>query len=171
MLGQETTTQIGNPIVPDALPHHLRPITFAATELLLDLIYLIQSFCQTDLESILILLCVTDASMHPFMLDPSTPPEIMDAERPPDEVRGAISRRMVSDKTGLPRETVRRKSMELAAAGFLLIDDQDRLRIAQDLGNPAFQRTVEGGHLAVLRYLERLHALGVDWKNVPVGKP
>jgi hypothetical protein len=148
--------------MPDAVPPHLRPITFAANELMLDLIYLLQSYSKADLESMLILLYVTDATMRPFMLDPAITPEILSAERPPNAIRGAISRRMIAEKTGLPRETVRRKTQELAEAGLLQIDDEDRVRSAQRLGTLEFQRVVEDGHRAVLRYLHRLRALGVD---------
>ncbi len=145
----------------DTLPPHLRPITFAANELLLDLLYLLQSYCKQDLESVAILLCVTDATMRPFMAGGSVALEILLAERPPEDIRGAISRRMIADKTGLSRETVRRKTQELAEQGFVLIDEEDRVRSAQHLGDPAFQRVVEGGHRAVLGYLQRLNSFGV----------
>ena len=147
--------------MPDTLPPHLRPITFAANELLLDLLYLLQSYCKQDLESVAILLCVTDATMRPFMTGGPVAPEVLVAERPSEAIRGAISRRMIADKTGLSRETVRRKTLELAEAGFVLIDGNDRVRSAQNLGDPAFQHAVESGHGAVLRYLQRLNSFGV----------
>jgi hypothetical protein len=149
----------------DEIPLHLRPITFAINELMLDLVYELQTYVGTDLESVLILLCVTDATMRPFMLN-SPSREVLTAERPSDEIRGAISRRMIADKTGLPRETVRRKTQELADAGLVLIDGADRVRAAQRLGDPKFQRAVEAGHRAVMRYRERLEALGVPWDCV-----
>lgn len=143
------------------IPAHLRPIAFAASEVLLDLIYLLQSFAKVDLESLHILLCVTDATMRPFMLDPSAAHRMMTVERPPNEVRGAISRRSIADKTGLPRETVRRKTAELAELGLLQIDDDGRIRSAQDMSNPQFQRVLEAAHAAMLNYFERMEQFGV----------
>ena len=43
---------------------HLRPIAFAATGLTLDLLYLLQKQYNMDLESILIVLCVVEASFE-----------------------------------------------------------------------------------------------------------
>jgi DNA-binding transcriptional ArsR family regulator len=137
-------------------------MTFGLAELLLDLIYTLQAYCKVDLESGYILLVVSDATMRPFMIDPSTPAEIMTAERPPNDIRGSISRRTIADKTGLPRETVRRKTMDLAARGLVQIDEDGRVRIAQRLGEPDFQHTVARCHEAVLRYLQRLKELGVE---------
>lgn len=145
------------PIAP-----HVRPIDFAGVELLLDLIYIGRKAWDVELEAFVILLCVSDATMRPFVLDPATPPEIMCAARPPDSVRGSISRRTIADKTGLPRETVRRKVAELAAAGHVSIDTKGQVRIGQRLGDPAVQAIVEEGHRAILRYFQRLTELGVD---------
>lgn len=145
------------------LPSHLRPITFAANELILDLVYELQSYCGKDLECVMILLCVTDATMRPFMLETAPTSDILSIERPPDSIRGAISRRMIADKTGLSRETVRRKTQELSDAGLVVIDDEDRVRSAQRLGEAEFQRVVEAGHRAVVRYRDRLESFGVAW--------
>ncbi len=147
----------------DQIAPHLRPITFAANELALDLFYSLQAYTGTDMESVVILLCVTDATMRPFMLGATPGDEALTVECPSDEVRGAISRRMIADKTGLSRETVRRKTQELAKAGLVLIDADDRVRAAQHLGRSEFQRAVEDGHRAVMRYRRRLEAYGVDW--------
>jgi biotin operon repressor len=150
----------------DALPAHLRPILFAANELAFDLIYLLQSYIGKDLECTLIFLCVQDASMRPFMLASAPSLEILTATRPPEEIRGAISRRMIADKTGLSRETVRRKTQELADAGIVIIDDKDRVRAAQRLEDPSAQRIVEEAHKAVMRYKSRLQSYGVMWDCV-----
>jgi DNA-binding transcriptional ArsR family regulator len=148
--------------MPDVVPPHVRAIAFAACELMLDQIYALQSYTKADLESMLILLYVTDATMRPFMLDPGITQEVLTAAQPPDEIRGSISRRMIAEKTGLPRETVRRKTQELAEAGLLIIDDEDRIRSAKRLAEPEFRRIVEDGHRAVLRYVQRLEALGIS---------
>jgi hypothetical protein len=147
----------------DEIAPHLRPITFAANELALELIYLLQSYAKKDLESVVILLCVTDATMRPFMQAAAPGDAVITAARPPNDVRGAISRRMIAEKTGLSRESVRRKTQELADAGLIVIDEDDRVRSAQRLGEGDFQRVVEGGHRAVMRYRRLLEAYGVPW--------
>lgn len=150
------------------LPTHIRPITFAMTELILDLVHTLQAHHKVDLESLMILLRTQDATMRPFVLDPNTPHDVLHSATPPDGIRGSISRRMIADKTGLPRETVRRKTADLADKGWLVIDDGDRLRVPSRLATPESQAVVEAGHKAVVRYVDRLKALGVDWENVPV---
>ncbi|MBL8551177.1 MAG: hypothetical protein JNJ73_14410 [Hyphomonadaceae bacterium] len=144
------------------LPAHIRPINFAGIELILELVHLLQEFyADTDLESIVILLCVSDATMRPFMSGaPSA--EILQSAKPPDEIRGSISRLMIADKTGLPRETVRRKVSALAERGFVVVDGDDRIRIEQRLNDPQAIASLEQGHRAILRYLARLRQYGLD---------
>jgi hypothetical protein len=151
----------------EPLPPHLRPIVFATNELMLDLIYLLQTYTKADLESMLILLCVTDATMRPFMNDAAPSAELLTTVKPSNDVRGAISRRMIADKTGLSRETVRRKTQELAEAGLVLIDEDDRVGSAQRLDQRSFAKAVEDGHQVVVRYIRRLQSYGIDWEAVP----
>ena len=108
----------------DEIAPHLRPITFAANELTLDLVYLLQSYAKTDLESVVILLCVTDATMRPFMQSAEQGDDALTVARPSNDIRGAISRRMIAEKTGISRESVRRKTQDLADAGLLVIDNE-----------------------------------------------
>jgi hypothetical protein len=77
---------------------HLRPIAFAATGLTLDLLYLLQKQYNMDLESILIVLCVVEASMRPFMSSPVIDHELLTVVHPPESIRGSITRLMISDK-------------------------------------------------------------------------
>ncbi|NWG52638.1 MAG: hypothetical protein HXY28_02860 [Hydrogenophilaceae bacterium] len=151
----------------ELLPPHVRPLSFAGSELLLDLVHAARTYFPVDLESLLIVACVNEATMRPFVLDPATPREVLHAPKPPESVRGSISRRMIADKLGLPRETVRRKTSELAAMGVLRVDEEDRVRITQELDNPFAQHLLEEGHRAVLRYVQRLAELGVDWQAIP----
>jgi len=147
----------------DEIPAEIRPLMFAGVELLLDLIYAAQSYYKDiDLESLLIVLCVSDATMRPFVLDPTLDPAIMRAAYPPDDIRGAISRRMIADKTGLPRETVRRKTQALADLGHVVIDADDRVRAPSMLNEPEAQRAPAEVRKAVQRYLERLRGFGVS---------
>ena len=148
--------------MPQSLPPNVRPLAFAEGELVLELIYLLQSHYKLCLDSIVILLCINDATMRPFMVGGEHDAALMQSEQPPEEIRGSISRLMIADKTGLPRETVRRKCRDLLREGYIHADDEDRLRVRSDLANVDVQRGLEGGHRAVLRYLERLRSFGVD---------
>ena len=149
--------------MPDVVPAHLRPMIFGINELMMELLYLLQTYSNTDLESLLILLYVNDATMRPFMHDQAPSAELLTTAKPPDSVRGAISRRMIAEKTGLSRETVRRKTRQLAKAGLILIDAEDRVRSAQRLDEAEVQRMIEAGHKAITRYMRRLDLYGVDW--------
>lgn len=152
----------------DELPPHIRPLAFAAGELFLDMLHYTRQLFDVDIESALILLCVNDATMRPMLQDKAL--ASVRVPQPPDEIRGSISRLMVADKTGLARETVRRKAQQLVAAGYLVVDSNDRLRTTSMLAAPNVQRQLEGVHRAVLRYLERLRELGLDPLD-PFNKP
>lgn len=150
-----------------AVPPHVRPINFAGIELLLDLLHYVRNFYgDVDLETLLVLLCVSDATMRPFMLEASQAQKVMHLPKPPDEIRGSISRRAIADKTGLPRETVRRKTLELTEKGFVVVDADDRVRISYGLADPRAWQSAEQAHRAVLRYLDRLAELGLDAREV-----
>lgn len=151
----------------EELPPHLRPMLFGLNELILDLTYAAQNYLRVDLESLYILYCINEATMRPFMLDDALQRDVLTVASPPEEIRGSISRRSIADKTGLARETVRRKTRELAARGLVLIDEDDRLRSAPLLDDPAQQRMIEMAHAAVLRYLACLRRLGVDETLLP----
>ncbi|WP_395644799.1 hypothetical protein [Terricaulis sp.] len=151
------------PASADQVPKHVRPINFAGIELLLDLLHEARQFYgDVDLESLLILLCVSDATMRSFMLEPATAQMVLQDPTPPDALRGSISRRAIADKLGLPRETVRRKTSRLAAAGMISVDADDRVRIFYGLAHSHAWAAVERGHRAILRYLDRLAQLGLD---------
>ena len=147
----------------DRVPHHIRPINFAGIELTLDLIHCVRQFYgDVDMDSLLVLLYVSDATMRPFMATNAPGAAIMQTKTPPDQIRGSISRRLIADKTGLPRETVRRKVAELAKKGHILVDDEGRVRISYGLADERAWAAVEQGHRAVMRYMERLAQFGVD---------
>ncbi|MBI3440191.1 MAG: hypothetical protein HY054_16325 [Proteobacteria bacterium] len=138
----------------ESLPATLRPTLFALNELLFDLLYVAQSYYGLDLESLAIHLCVNDATMKPFMsLDAAEIPSVPSL---PEQMRGSISRRAVSEVTGLPRETVRRKVQAMVDRGLIIVDEKDQLRTPPLLAEPAAQRAIESGRAAVLRCLQRL---------------
>jgi DNA-binding IclR family transcriptional regulator len=63
---------------------------------------------------------------------------------------------MIADKTGIPRETVRRRVDELVAAGLLLVDSDDKLRSATFLGDPECQRAIDSARRAIRLSQKRL---------------
>lgn len=149
----------------NTLPLSTRPVFFAANELLLELIGIAQGYAKTDLESLLIILCVSNATMRPFMLNSSGQP-ITTSELVDETLRGSISRRTVATETGLPRETVRRKVDELTDAGLLIVDDRGRLRSTPLLGDPDLQRAIDAMDGAVRRYQTRLSQFHVRLRGV-----
>jgi len=142
------------------LPDRTRPRSFAAVELLLDLLHLARSVVDLDLESVVIYYCISEASMRPLVLGPNVPDEVRRAEKPPEEYRGAISRLLIADRTGLSRRRVRRKTNALVKSGLLTQDDQGRVRTLRNLDDPVMQKAADDVFAAVQRYDARLRQLG-----------
>lgn len=145
-----------------SLPAHVRPLAFAEGELLLDLLYLARRHYQVDLESVLIIICINDATMRPFMTGTSPDQDLLRSMDMPTHMRGTISRLKIADKTGLSRETVRRKCKQLLALGLLVEVDEGHLRTRNVLADTKVQNTLEEAHRAVQRYTKRLGAFGID---------
>lgn len=144
----------------DNVPPFIRAGAFAASELVLDLFYTLTKFYRLDLEAIWILTVIGHETMRPWISDPALAAKHMTDARVPDSVRGSISRLMVADRTGLPRETVRRRIAELVAAGLVATDDKGNVRLSGDkVVQPAYQQSVTDVYRAVERYRKRLAAL------------
>lgn len=144
------------------VPIFTRPAAFAATELVLDIFHTLTTHYQLDLEAIWILTVVGHETMRPWILDPALAAKHMTEERVPDMVRGSISRLMVADRTGLPRETVRRRIAELSAAGFITLDEKGYVRLTGDkVTGAAYQGGVAEIYFAVERYRKRIAAFAV----------
>lgn len=142
------------------LPAHLRPRLFAGAELTLELFRIYSAALDLDIESIWILLCVTQESMGSFVLDPERAKIWNGAEIVSDAVRAPLSRRAVAERTGLPRETVRRKMATLTERGLLMVDDFDRVRV-QSSGwtAEALEAFAEKIQSAVDRHQDRIDAI------------
>jgi hypothetical protein len=146
----------------NAIPPFTRPGAFAATELVLDLFYLTTSYFHLDLEAIWILAVIGHETMRPWILDPTMAAKHLADQRVPDQIRGSISRVMVADRTGLPRETVRRRIAELEKKGLIALDAKGYVRLhGKSVADPAYQKTVVDIHRAVERYQKRIDAFGV----------
>lgn len=145
----------------DDVPPFTRPAAFAAAELVLDLFYIITKRYELDLEAIWILTVIGHETMRPWILDPALAKKHMTDAQVPEEVRGSISRLMVADRTGLPRETVRRRIAELCETGLIARDDKGNVRFTADrVVDPSYQEGVAEIHSAVERYRRRLVSLG-----------
>ncbi|MBL8551789.1 MAG: hypothetical protein JNJ73_17515 [Hyphomonadaceae bacterium] len=151
----------------DTLPPDVRPRAVAAVELILDVTYVATSLVGSDLETMLIYFCVAEATMRPLMSSREANPEAFHMTRPPEELRGSISRLAIADRTGLPRETVRRKVNALIKAGMLSKDEDKRVRATPTLGEPRVQTSVNDVFQAVQRYRARLRELGVSDEPAP----
>lgn len=137
----------------------VRARAYAGVELLLDVIYIAQTRIGLDLESTLICYCVAEATMRPLVEAAKERPELLTMVLPPDEVRGSISRLLIADRTGLARETVRRKVRQLLDSGWLIEDGKRRLRTMPTLQSPAAQKAGREVLAAVVRYDRRLREL------------
>ena len=145
----------------DHLPDRVRPRIFAASELFLDMLWSVRSRAGSiDLETLLIYLIVNEASMRVLLLGPTARPEFRNHPAPPAYARGAISRALIADKSGLPRETVRRKVNQLIEIGLLVERRDGEVQSAPRLSEALFQSIGDECHAAVMRYHERLQELG-----------
>lgn len=145
---------------PSKVPPNMRAYAFANVELMLDLIYAARVGPKLDLESMFIYLTVSEATMRPLMLDPSTPPEVLELVEPPEEFRGSITRLLAADRIGLPRETVRRKIQKMIDDGLLAEDAEGRIRTTRNFGDGNIQEWASITFAAVQRYEQRLRYFG-----------
>jgi DNA-binding transcriptional ArsR family regulator len=141
-------------------PAGLRAHAFAGVELMLDLIYASRVREDIDVEHLLIYFSIAEATMRPMLLNPETPPAVLDMAYPPDAYRGSITRLLVADRLNLPRETVRRKVHRLIELGLVEEDEQGRVRTTRRLVEDDIQAWARNLYAAVQRYDARLRQLG-----------
>lgn len=145
------------------LPEGLRAQLFASLELFLDLQHVIRSrFPEIDLESLLICCVANEAAMRRLLVGPNARPDLFDDPSPPDEARGSISRNLIAERTGIPRETVRRKVNQLIETGILYESAQGEVRPVPMLADVMFQAIARECLAAVKRFDTRLRSLGCD---------
>jgi hypothetical protein len=95
---------------------------YAAFALYLDMLYVLQGAEKCDYEHIVIYACVAEATLRPHINGLS-----VDLDVP--AYSGAISRLLVADRVGLPRETVRRRISAMIADGLLVRKGRDLVAI------------------------------------------
>ncbi len=100
-----------------ATPKHLRLKGLIVCEAMLRLCRLMTDHFDCDLECVVCYMAVISANLGRKMRDRDG---LADDLPPSDEERWPVSRRAVAASVGLPRETVRRKVMELVEKGHLV---------------------------------------------------
>jgi len=100
-----------------ATPSHLRLKGLIVCEAMLRLCRLMTDHFDCDLESFVCYMAVISANLGRKRRERDGFPH--DAP-PPDEERWPVSRRAIAASVGLPRETVRRKIMELVEKGHVV---------------------------------------------------
>jgi biotin operon repressor len=111
-------------------PAHARAAVFSQTQLYLDIMTSLSTLLKRDADAIWILLCVSYQTMLPFADRLAEDQDLARIPAVPETERGSVSRRMIAEKTGLARETVRRRVEALVAEGVLIEDEQGRVRSA-----------------------------------------
>ena len=138
------------------LPEGTRLRAFAATELFLDLVYTARKLVDFDLESVLIYYCASEATMRPMVLGEPAQKAHVALVHPPSEARGWISRRGLADRTGLARETVRRKAQALIERGLLEEDAKGHVRATPMLHTEQVRAMLQEVEEIVRRHQSRL---------------
>lgn len=141
------------------LESDVRPKAFAAIELFLDLTHIARSMFKSDIESTLIWFSITEATLRPLMLDDAVPETKKLMKKPASEDLGTISRVAIADRTGLPRETVRRKINALIKAGLVAEERPGNIRTVLDITAPHVMNSIGESFKAVSRYQKRLQQL------------
>ncbi len=145
-----------------SIPPDLRPRTYASVELFLDMLHAVRKLVDIDLESIAIYICVAEATIRPVVADPRKVAELAEVEVAPEDLRGSITMLLVSDRLGMPRETVRRKVKQLITMGLLYQDEKGRVRSTPTFHEPRTAQSVKAISDAVRRYHERLALYGIN---------
>ena len=82
---------------------------------------------------------------------------------PPDHAHGGVSRLQIADRSGLSRETVRRKTNKLIKLGILIEENEGIVRMPRGADNgPAVTQLADESYRAVQRYERRLRAHGCN---------
>ena len=143
------------------LESDVRPKAFAAIELFLDLTHVARSLLPGDIETTLIWFSITEATLRPLMLDDAVPATRKLLKKPASADLGTISRVAIADRTGLPRETVRRKINALIKAGPVAEERPGNIRTVLDITAPNVMNAINASFKSVGRYQKRLQMLGV----------
>lgn len=144
----------------EQIPRYVRAAGFAAVELMLDVLIKATKYYRLGMDAMLIFITIAYETMKPIVLDPKIAETHLTAATVPDHLRGSVSRRAVAERTGLARETVRRRIGEMLALGVLKEAENGNVLIAGDrLGDPRLQELVRDVYAAVRKYQQRIDEL------------
>ena len=147
---------------PARLPPDTRPRALAGVELVLGLMQLLREASGLEHDSIMIRCALNAAAMRPLLFDPAVPEDARDLAVPPNEARGSISRFALSEVTGLPRETVRRKINRMIEQRLFEEEGHGWIQHARRPAAPRWHSIADQGFLAVQRYDRKLRRLGCE---------
>ncbi len=134
-----------------AMPKNLRLKGLLVCEALLRLFRTITDHFDCDIECFICYLAVISANLGRIVRDPESL-RLLEDRPPPDEYRLPVSRRAIASSVGLPRETVRRKVMELVEKGHL-VEVRGGLRAVSPVLERADNRQIV---LEAIRTFERI---------------
>ena len=142
----------------------MRPRLYGACELILDLAHSLRAQQPSlDLEALYICAIVTEATMRPMFVGPHASMDAVVDPMPPDHAHGGVSRLQIADRSGLSRETVRRKTNKLIKLGILIEENEGIVRMPRGADNgPAVTQLADESYRAVQRYERRLRAHGCN---------
>lgn len=137
-----------------------RVVAFAACELMLDMLYSISTTCKQDIELTWIILCVMQNTYRELITDPATASLYLASKELPESTRLCMSRRAIADKTGLSRETVRRRTNRLIEIGYLE-EVGGAVRLAKERSDTELTHCLNQIHSAVLAFMKRIEEKSV----------
>jgi hypothetical protein len=117
-----------------------RVAEYGACQMLLDSLFSATASSGRDLESVWIMACVLHNTLRNLVTDPHISARYLHLEEVPEHIYATMSRRAIADKTGLSRETVRRRTNKLIEDGALIEANGNvrldcRVRTKEDVAN------------------------------------
>ena len=133
-----------------------RVAEFAACQMLLDSLFSATSSSGRDLESVWIMACVLHNTLRNLVTDPHISARYLHLEEVPEHIYVTMSRRAIADKTGLSRETVRRRTNKLIEDG-VLIETNGNVRLGYRTRTKADVANVNILHAAALSFVKTIN--------------
>ena len=133
-----------------------RVAEFAACQMLLDSLFSATASSGRDLESVWIMACVLHNTLRNLVTDPHISARYLHLEEVPEHIYVTMSRRAIADKTGLSRETVRRRTNKLIEDG-VLIETNGNVRLGYRIRTKADIANVNTLHAAALSFVKTIN--------------
>ena len=134
----------------------LRVAEYAACQMLLDSLYSATAASGRDLESVWIMACVLHNTLRNLVTDPHISARYLNQEDVPEHIYMTMSRRAIADKTGLSRETVRRRTNKLIEDG-VLIESNGNVRLGYRVRTRADIANINALHAAAAAFVKTIN--------------